>query len=196
MVHVGEETLEGGTVVGRYGGKVFCEHCIHVLYPNEMGQYVAFLDKSGYYIDGAITASEFKARLNQEAFFGKMRKMNSSERPGWRKKKKLTKKQKSNIIEANVEFVEVGFYDDNTLGLEIQVIKGKTIKPGDEIICCYPFPSLSELRWSEPRAFLPKISVPPKAAPAPTVCIKCYNKSNILFLHKYGQFTGSSLFLG
>ena len=91
-----------------------------------MGRYVAD-GESGYYIDSEITASGLHDRLAQEGRFGKLRFMNSSRKPG------RDNEEESDHIEANVEFVGVGFYDDGDIGIEVRVISGKCIKPGDEV---------------------------------------------------------------
>ena len=138
-------------MVGQYGGEVKCHSCIHSRYPNGLGQYIFEVDIGSYYIDSAITAVEdSNAEQLQILKFGKLRSMNSSRRPG------RSARKNARNCEPNVEFVEWGEVknDDSavvtkrTLVVEVRVIKGKVIAPGQELLCSYSFPSAKQVEKS------------------------------------------------
>ena len=124
-------------LVGNYGGVQLCLNCANTRYPNGMGRYVADVEK-GWYLDAELTEIEVSKNLYQKAIFGKIRYMNSSRRPG------RDSTPTDDVLEPNVEFVGNGFVGGVSLGFEVRVIRGKTVSPGDGLICSYRFPSLKE----------------------------------------------------
>ena len=125
------------SLVGNYGGLQLCVNCANSRYPNGMGLYVAHVEQ-GWYLDAEFTEFETSRNLLQKAKFGKIRYMNSSRKSG------RASKPTDDVLEPNVEFVGNGFVGGDSLGFEVRVIHGKTVSPGDELICSYPFPSLKE----------------------------------------------------
>ena len=130
--------LEGGTLLGIYGGKIKCRPCLDTQYPYGMGEYILATDKTGggYFIDSAI--EDDNERLLHQIRFGKLRCVNTSRFPG--------RGCNKNAREPNVEFVGAGLEED--AHLEVRVIKGKSIFPGQELFCSYPFPSVKQLQQS------------------------------------------------
>ena len=146
----GETPLTGDTWVGDYGGETICLACLNERYPRTgMGKYVAEIDDEDYcYIDGEITADGIYDRLLQQSRYGKLRSVNSSECIG-------------KSLEPNCEFVLVGEVDGGDFVLEIRVIPGKTVYPGDEILCAYGFKATKKTTKKK------KLKKSPAAAPTP-----------------------------
>lgn len=115
-----------------------CSPCLLSRYPKGLGQYILEIDE--YAIDSAITAVEGpSAQLNQILRYGKLRKINSSMRPGrgaWKNARN---------IKPNVEFVGVGIVKKGVIIVEVWTMKGVTVYPGQELYAPYSFPSARQL---------------------------------------------------